>query len=278
MIAHKIERIYVSLIVLNINKRNKNKNKARVSELSKNKVKWLRSLQMKKFRDIEKIFLIEGEKIIHEALREVPHLICSVYHTKEFQFNSPEAVETVLITPDQLKQISSLNTPNKALAVLRQPLVSEKLQVMDQMTLALDGIQDPGNLGTILRIADWFGVRQIVCSNDTVDRYNSKVIQASMGSIFRIEINYLNLSEWLSVQQLPLYKAALDGDDIYQKSDLKPGILIMGNEGNGISKPIQEIVENSIAIPSFGKAESLNVAVATGILLSEFMRRTNFVD
>lgn len=171
----------------------------------------------------------------------------------------------------QLEQISSLKTPNKVLAVVRQ--FTHELPSEKEFCLALDGVQDPGNFGTILRIADWFGVRHIIYSQDTVEVYNPKVVQASMGAIFRIKTHQVDLKKYLSNYKGKIYGALLEGENVYQANLQKDGILLMGNEGNGISKDLIPLITDKISIPRLGEAESLNVAVATGILVSEFVRR-----
>ena len=168
-------------------------------------------------------------------------------------------------------QISSLKTPNKALAILRKPKTSAPT-LTSGLILVLDGVQDPGNMGTILRTADWFGVKTIVCSEDTADIFNPKVIQASMGSVLHMNVVYTTLETFLSTCDLPIYGALLEGENVYRTSLKKTGVLVMGNEGKGIRPSVRAFINTPIHIPGFGKAESLNVAVATGVLLSEFVR------
>jgi len=242
-----------------------------VSGLSKNKIKWIRSLHQKKYRDELGLFLVEGEKMVQEALEQANDNIQFLFHTSEFDFQN-SSIESYEISSKELEQISTLKTPNKALAVLNQINRVEGL-TSDELIIALDGIQDPGNMGTIMRIADWFGVKQIYCSENTVDFYNPKVVQASMGAIFRIKIDYVDMKSWLTEINLPVYGALLEGENIYEKTELKNGVLLMGNEGKGISKELLPLISHPISIPKFGNAESLNVSVATGILVSEFYRR-----
>lgn len=223
---------------------------------------------MKKNREQEQCFLIEGEKMVLEAMQVCPDLVKEIYLVK----NADIAVNfknTFEINSTESQQLSSFKTPNKCLALLSYPIIEPKNQ---DFTLVLDQIQDPGNLGTIIRLADWFGLTKIVCSLDTVDCFNSKVIQASMGSIFRVKIIYTNLEEFLKKSEMPIYGALLEGENVYKTDLPKNGILIMGNEGNGISETIQKLVNQKISIPRFGEAESLNVSIATSILLSEFFR------
>jgi TrmH family RNA methyltransferase len=242
-----------------------------VSGLSKNKIKWIRSLQLKKNRDDLGLFLVEGEKMVAEALRDFPEMVEEVYSTTDFTF--PKFNKKVeIITETELSQISALKTPNKSLAILKK--LNNKESVKSKgLILALDGVQDPGNIGTILRTADWFGIDTVVCSGDTADIYNPKVIQASMGSMLRMNVIYTSLENYLATCELPIFGALLEGENVYGRSLEKIGVLVMGNEGKGIRPNIKTYINTPIHIPGFGKAESLNVAVATGILLSEFKRR-----
>lgn len=245
-----------------------------MSGLSKNKIKWIRSLHQKKYRDELGLFLVEGEKMVNEAIHYLPQSIVFIAYTGDFNYqlanNSTEQIEVKQI---ELDQISTLKTPNKVLAILKKPNFSIPKEV-DKLVLALDSIQDPGNLGTILRIADWFGITDIVCSNETVDCFNSKVVQSSMGAIFRIQIHYVDLKEWLNKQNTNIYGALLEGENIYELKELSSGILLLGNEGNGISDDLLQCITHPISIPRFGEAESLNVSIAAGILVSEFARKT----
>ena len=234
--------------------------------LSKNKIKWIRSLRMKKNRDAEQLFVVEGEKMVKELITHHGQQIEFIVSTDEgFQFSG----DAFFASHKMMQQISSLKTPNQLLAVVKmnQPKTNES-----KFILALDGIQDPGNMGTILRTADWFDVDKIVCSHNTVDIYNPKVVQSSMGSIFRMPTQYCNLEEYLRSTSLPIYGALLSGENIYEKKLRKEGIIVMGNEGYGISDEIQEFIRFSLHIPRFGASESLNVAVATAVILSEFSR------
>lgn len=239
--------------------------------ISVNKIKWIRSLHQKKYRDELGLFLVEGEKLVQEALQFTPQTIEFIAHTFDFEVKS-SAIESVVVSPSELARISSLRSPNKVLAVVKKS--NDKINIASSgLTLALDGIQDPGNFGTILRIADWFGIHDLVCSKDTVEIYNPKVVQSSMGAIFRVNVHYENLGDWLKNESRPIYGALLEGKNTYQESLPKNAILLMGNEGNGISKDLIPFITNPLTIPAFGQAESLNVAVATGILVSEFKRK-----
>lgn len=236
-----------------------------MENLSKNKIKLIRSLRLKKNRDAEQLFVVEGEKIIAELLseqRESIEFICTT--DPQFSF------ERSYLTDERgMKQISALKTPGKLLAVVRIP--APKASNSD-LIIALDGIQDPGNLGTIIRTADWFGISSIVCSKDTVDCFNQKVVQATMGSLFRMSIQYVDLDSYLAETSIPVYGALLDGKDMYSSPMEKQGILLIGNEGKGISNVIKAHVTHPILIPKYGEAESLNAAMATGIILAEYKR------
>ncbi|MFN5416221.1 MAG: TrmH family RNA methyltransferase [Flavobacteriia bacterium] len=239
--------------------------------LSKNKIKFIKSLQLKKFRDEANLFVVEGEKSANEILENRPELISEIYYTEAFDLKGlhQNQFEVNLITEKELAQISGLKTANKILIVCKK----WEVNLSDfRFILALDDIQDPGNMGTLIRLADWYGVEAIVCSNNTVELYNPKVIQAAMGSAFRTKVFHLDLREFLSKTKLPIYGALLHGENVYQNKLKGEGILILGNEGNGISEEIEKLVQHRITIPKKGKTESLNVATAGAILLSEFFR------
>jgi TrmH family RNA methyltransferase len=242
-----------------------------VSDLSKNKIKWIRSLHQKKHRDELGLFIVEGDKMVQEALKYSRDSIELLAHLVDFETEEFQG-ETFQVTQKELEQISTLKTPNKAFAILRQNKTNNPIS-RDKLIIALDGIQDPGNLGTIMRIADWYGISDIICSTNTVDCYNPKVVQASMGAIFRVKIHYLELEDWLRNCSLPIYGALLEGNNVYDETLVENGILLMGNEGNGISKSLLPLITNAISIPRIGEAESLNVSVATAILVSEFKRK-----
>ncbi len=239
--------------------------------LSANKIKWIRSLQQKKFRDELGLFVIEGEKLVSEALTICPSAIELIIHTDRFSSEFRSDIETIKVSENDLKRVSSLQHPQGCLAVLKK---NEKEEISKQsgLILVLDSIQDPGNMGTILRIADWFGIKQVVSSPATVDCYNPKVVQASMGAVLRIAIHYTPLEEWLRKLTVPIYGALLEGKNIYKESLPNEAVIIMGNEGNGISEQVKSFITHPVTIPSFGGSESLNVAVATGIIVSEFRR------
>mgnify|MGYP003403329029 FL=1 len=240
--------------------------------VSKNQIKLISSLHQKKYRIAHQLFIAEGVKGINELLQsnfELEHLYVTID-----EFKSVSTTQKTVISDADLKKISALTTPNTCLAVFKIP--KEKPVLNKGLIVALDTIRDPGNMGTILRLCDWFGINQVVCSIETVDLYNPKVVQATMGSIARVNVNYLNLKDFLETTSLPIYGTFMDGEDLYNSKITNEGIIILGNEANGISKQIEELVTKRITIPRFGnlqQTESLNVATATAIVLSEFKRR-----
>ena len=241
--------------------------------VSKNQIKLITSLQQKKFRQVHKLFIAEGAKVIEELLNSNYELYY-LYQT-ELIFKNVSQENFEIISEQDLKKITALTTPNNCLALFKIPV--SNVVFTNELTLVLDDIRDPGNLGTIIRLCDWFGIKQLVCSMQTVDIYNPKVIQATMGSISRVSIVYQNLEDFLSKNTMPVYGTFMDGKNVYGESLIEKSILILGNEANGISSSITKYVTNSIAIPRFGNlqvTESLNVATATAIFLSEFKRKS----
>ncbi len=241
---------------------------------SKSQIKLIKSLSQKKFRSKEKLFIVEGKKGILELLKSGLHLH-SIYTIDDIFDTPPEC--TFYISEPELKKISNLSTPQSALAVFHIP--EAKKPSLDGLIVALDEIQDPGNLGTIIRMCDWFGIKDLICSRGTVDCYNPKVVQATMGSIARVNINYVDLPEFLKEikKKHPVYGAFLEGDNLYTQTLPSKGVIVMGNEANGISSEIKNLVTHKLSIPQFGESpetESLNVATATAIFLSEFRRRS----
>ncbi len=244
-----------------------------MTRLSANKIKWIKALQEKKFRDELGLFVVEGEKMVLEALNNhIDHIEFIVQTEKTSTIELNKKVENFICSENEFQRISSLKHPQGCLAVLKKTLI-HSLPKSGRLIIALDGIQDPGNLGTILRIADWFGISDIVCSKDTVDCYNPKVVQASMGAILRVTTFYTDLKSWLEKVESPIYGALLDGKNIYGESLIDDAVLLLGNEGRGIREELKSTITHPIAIPSFGGAESLNVSVAAGVIISEFRRR-----
>lgn len=241
-----------------------------IHRLTKSQIKWVRSLQQKKFRDAEGVFVAEGEKCVND-LKGAFDLVLLI---------SPENA-----TQTEIEQMSSLRTPQGVIGVFkkREDMGNGLLDMGDGLWVALDGVQDPGNLGTIIRTCDWFGVHHIVCSRDTADCYNPKVVQATMGALARVSVHYIdNLGDMLQQMQkadYPIYGTLLDGKDMYEPTAIPTkdkGIIVMGNEGNGISPEVRELVTHPLFIPSYpaeaATSESLNVSIATAIVLAEFRR------
>ena len=238
--------------------------------ISKNQQKLIRGLELKKFRRREQLFVAEGPKVVGDLLK--------AGYTPQTLFSTTEQPGAQLVTEDELRRISFLQHPQQVLALFPLPEPELEQPQPGSLYLALDGVQDPGNLGTIIRLADWFGIGTIYCSEDTADAWAPKVVQATMGSIARVKVIYTNLGELLDNTTLPVYGTLLDGNDIYQEKLTAEGIIVMGNEGNGISADIRQKVNRRLLIPSFHRgdtAESLNVAIATAITCSEFRRRND---
>ena len=242
--------------------------------ISKNQLKYIRQLEQKKYRRREGVFVAEGTKVVGDLLQRYrPE---AVFATADWQ--APAGITPQLVTDDELRRISFLQHPQQVLALFPLPVSSQPSTLNSELSLALDGVQDPGNLGTIIRIADWFGISNIICSEDTVDAWNPKVVQATMGSIARVNIIYLNFPDFLDTlpADFPVYGTFLDGDNIYTQELTPNGLIIMGNEGNGISEAVRSKVNRRLLIPDFHQgptADSLNVAIATAITCSEFRRR-----
>ena len=237
--------------------------------LSKNHLKLITSLSQKKYRHKYKLFIVEGIKVVQEFLNSSYEL--EILFSTESSFSYLDSF--IEVSEQELKKISSLKTPNKVIALFKIPV--QKNSSSSGLIVALDAINDPGNLGTIIRLCDWFGVDQLLCSKETVDCYNTKVVQSSMGSLTRVAISYIDLKEYLTSVSIPIFIADMDGDNIYEMKPPTSAVLVMGNEANGISNSIKQIVSTKITIPRYGNSqltESLNVATATAILLSEFRR------
>ena len=246
--------------------------------ISKNKIKYIRALELEKNRNKEGKFVAEGFKVVDDLLALQPADL--IVATGEWLLDKHFGAETEVIevTDEELKKVRFLQHPQQVLAVFRQATSGDYSINSSELSLALDGVQDPGNLGTIIRIADWFGITHIYCSQDTADVYNPKVVQATMGSIARVKVEYgdlLGLVESLPAD-VPVYGTLLDGDNIYQQKLENRGLIVMGNEGKGISPELAKKVNHKLLIPNFPKgratADSLNVAIATAITCSEFRR------
>lgn len=248
--------------------------------ISKNLIKYVRSLELKKVRKRERAFVAEGPKIVGELVKK--HKPLRIIATEDW-FSSSHFVkreDDILVTEEELRRVSFLQHPQQVVGVFPLPEVKlNSFNTNNDVLLALDGVQDPGNLGTILRIADWFGITAIVCSPETADVYNPKVVQASMGSIARVDVVYEDLVSFLNAtpKNTPIFGTFLNGDNMYAQELSTNGIIIMGNEGKGISEDVCKLINRRLFIPSFPcdrvTAESLNVAVATAIVCAEFRRR-----
>ena len=246
--------------------------------ISKSQISFIKSLHQKKIRKEQGLFIVEGLKSIQEFINS-EYVVDSVYCTENLMpklDNLSRKIKPVIISESELSRISTLSTPQAILAVVQIPKHTEiNIKKFDRsFFLALDGVQDPGNLGTIIRTADWFGLNTILCSMDTAEVYNPKVVQASMGSLSRVNIIYTDLGVLVSQINIPVYGALLDGKSIYETDFGQAGIVLLGNEGNGISKELLEKINYPITIPRFGKAESLNVAISASIFCSELRRKT----
>ena len=256
--------------------------------ISKNKKKFLSSLQQKKYRKKYKAFIAEGHKINFDLLTENVKCL-ELYATPEWsEKNISVLPENVFAVPlSELKSVSNLKSPPEVIGVYETEDVEIDVAALkNSLVLALDGIQDPGNMGTIIRIADWFGIKQIICSGDTADLYNSKVVQATMGAIARVKVFYTDLngfiSEYKTMTGLHVYGTFLEGENIYTEKLSENGMIVMGNEGKGISKETGELITTKLNIPNYPPdaptSESLNVSVATAIVCSEFRRRRWIYD
>lgn len=252
--------------------------------LSKNKIKIIQSLNRKKNRDELGVFLVEGNKMVSEAIRSdfaIELIACTSDYADQFQNLGHRCDELIITDHETIEKASLLQNPQDALAIVRQSQYNHRdIDFQKELCLALDFIQDPGNLGTILRVADWFGINHIVCSENTVDLFNPKVVQASMGAVFRIKTYVTELVPFikpLAESGIPVYGTFLEGENIYQQSLSAHGIIILGNEGNGISDPVGRLVSHKLLIPDFSshqnKPESLNVAIAAAVCCSEFRRK-----
>jgi TrmH family RNA methyltransferase len=247
--------------------------------ISKNKIAHIRSLHQKKYRDKFSEFIVEGPKLIEELLNsnfEIQEIFTTISHYTQLEKNRGRDFELSLVNDAELGKISHLKTPNGMLALVRQPVHQlHQMQVLDGFSIILDGISDPGNMGTIIRTADWFGVHNIICSENCVELFNPKVVQATMGSVFRVKVVYTNLVDYLQrlENQTTVYGAFLDGVNIYNADFGQKGLLIIGSESHGISPEVEKLVNQRIHIPAMARgAESLNASVAAAICLSEFKR------
>lgn len=240
--------------------------------VTKNEIKLITSLKQKKYRNKQQLFVAEGVKNVVELINS--HFeIYRIFALEDIDIDFDTKYLT-RVSPKDLKKISQLTTPQRVVGVFRIPARIEEQDETD-LQLVLDDVQDPGNLGTIIRLCDWFGIKQLICSKDTVDCYNPKVVQATMGSLARVAIRYTDIEKFLKETKQPIYCSLLKGNNLYKERIPKKAILVMGNEANGIRERIQQLAKHKLTIPRFGEgvqAESLNVAMATAVFLSEFRR------
>ena len=248
--------------------------------LSKYKIKYIRSLELKKNRKEEGVFVAEGHKLVGDLLGHFPCKLLIALPSWLQKNTHIIADEVIEVSFDELSRASLLKNPQDVLAVFDQPIYETSIEVMNQsLCLALDDIQDPGNLGTIIRLADWFGIEHIFCSYGTVDVYNPKVVQATMGALARVKIHYCNLVALISsMKNIPIYGTFLDGNNIYEETLSNNGLIVMGNEGNGVSEEVSRLINKRLYIPNYPSSretsESLNVAIATAVTCAEFRRRS----
>ena len=253
--------------------------------ISKNKIKYLKSLEMKKHRQAKSVFVAEGPKIVGDLLNagfEPTYLVvveCSDFASRLQNFDVNE-VQIDFVTADDLRKVSSLEAPQQVLAVLKQPVWQLDSNIASkELCLALDEVQNPGNLGTIIRLAAWFGIEHLFCSKGCADVYNSKTVQATMGGLAHVKVHYVDLVEMIGnlPDSTPIYGTFLDGENLYGKQLEQRGLIVMGNEGRGVSKEVENLVTEKLFIPNYPaereSTESLNVAIATAIVCAEFRRR-----
>lgn len=236
--------------------------------LTKNEIKYIQSLFHKKQRDEEKLFVAEGPKLAGELLDSQKSSVIHIYATSKWLKNNLLLTASATEISDiELGKISNLQTPNEVVVIARQFSPTDEPIFKGRLTIILDGIQDPGNMGTIVRIADWFGIEHLICSHDCVDIYSPKVVQATMGSVVRVNYWYKDLSEWSPRIEIPVFGALLNGKNIYSIGKVEEGLLVIGNESKGIRQPFISKITHPVTIPKWGNAESLNAAVATGIIV-----------
>ena len=238
--------------------------------VTKSELKYIQSLSDKKVRLETGCFIAEGVKLVGEMIA-AGYPLKAVYALDSWE--SPDAtLEVTRIEAFELEKMSMLQTPNQVLAVAMMPQKKETLDLAGPLTIVLDGIQDPGNMGTIIRTADWFGITQIVASEDTVDVYNPKVIGATMGSFMRVSVTYKNLADWMPTIKLPVYGALLEGENVFTIKTPQKGLLVIGGEGKGIRENILDFITHPVTIPKIGEAESLNAGIAAGIIVAQLTR------
>lgn len=238
--------------------------------LSKNEAKYIQSLKQKKFRQQENLFIAEGPKLVNELINS-NYTVRKLIATAKYQLLATKDIPVQVVEEHVFDSLSSLQTANQVLAIVEQKDHIEPDLSKEEIILCLDCIQDPGNLGTIIRIADWFGIKQLVCSLDTAELYNPKVIQSTMGSFLRVSVSYADIPALLQKNSKAVLGALMHGTSVYEQKTVADGILLIGNEGNGIRQELLPFINQAITIPGRGGAESLNAAVATGIILSHIL-------
>jgi len=238
--------------------------------VTKSELKYIQSLSDKKVRLETGCFIAEGVKLVGEMIA-AGYPLKAVYAIDSWESPDP-SIEVTRIEAFELEKMSMLQTPNQVLAVAMMPQKKEVLNLEGPLTIVLDGIQDPGNMGTIIRTADWFGITQIVASEDTVDVYNPKVIGATMGSFMRVSVTYKNLADWMPTIKLPVYGALLEGENVFTIKTPQKGLLVIGSEGKGIRENILDFITHPVTIPKIGEAESLNAGIAAGIIVAQLTR------
>ena len=250
-----------------------------MASLSKNKIKFIHSLELKKIRKEERVFLAEGPKLVGDLLGHFPCRFLAATPSWFQEHPGIDASELVEVSQEDLSRASLLKTPQQVLAIFEQPQYTlDPEAVRSSLCHALDDVQDPGNLGTIIRLADWFGIEHIICSQNTVDVYNPKTIQATMGGIARVKVHYTSLPDFIrSLGDTPVFGTFLDGKNMYEQPLSANGLIVMGNEGNGIGKEVATLINRKLYIPNYPAgqetSESLNVAIATAVICAEFRRQ-----
>ena len=251
-----------------------------MAPLSKNKIKYIHSLEQKKIRKEERVFLAEGPKLVGDLLEYFPCRFLAATSLWLQSHPNIYAGEIAEVSQEELSRASLLKTPQQVLAILEQPQYTLTPDIArHSLCLALDDVQDPGNLGTIIRLADWFGIEDIICSQNTVDVYNPKTVQATMGGIARVRVHYTSLPDFIRSQgkEIPVFGTFLDGQNMYEQPLAANGLIVMGNEGNGIGKEVEALINRKLYIPNYPQgqktSESLNVAIATAVICAEFRRQ-----
>ncbi len=240
--------------------------------ITKNTIKYVQSLYQKKERDKNQLFVIQGNKMVQELIAQATYKVHTIYATNEWATEHTLINNIIICTPNEMAKLSNLSTPGNVVAIVHYNDLPKLPNANERIILVLNALQDPGNMGSIIRIADWYGIQHIVCDHSTADVYNSKTLQASMGSYARVCVQYTNVKAYLSTQHnIPILSTSLHGVSYKTIAPITHGIVIIGNEGNGVHAEIHALATQHITIPKIGRAESLNAAVATGILLAHLV-------